>query len=72
MRLILRLVSSLPLLNSFHHAAPICDNGGIKVESITRPATSHRSANERRKERWCQSGYSTWWFSIAFLRLSQM
>jgi hypothetical protein len=45
-RLMVRLGNSLPLVQSFHHAAPICDNGGIKVESIARPATSHRSAKE--------------------------
>ena len=41
-----KLASSLPLLKSFHQAAAICDNGGIKLESIARPATSHKIASE--------------------------
>ena len=50
-----REVAPVPLtllaVPRFHHAAPICDNGGIKVESIARPVTSHSSANERREKK---------------------
>jgi hypothetical protein len=42
----LKLASNLPLLKSFHHAAAICDSGGIKVESIARPAISQSIARE--------------------------
>src|ERR1044071_79627 len=46
-RLKLRLAASLPLASSFHQAARMRESGGIKVESMTRPATSHKTARDR-------------------------